>query len=418
LTHTEKTGYTQTAWENLLKAELDADRPIEYAGYDNSGGGHAWVCDGYQGTNYFHMNWGWGGYGNGYFYLTNLNPPGYTFTWGHNVLTQIQPNPSLYPINCSGQTDLDIYDFGSMEDGSGPVADYPNNANCTWLIAPDDSVEKITLSFVRFATETGDNVTVYDGSTTTAPVLGTFSGNTLPPNVVSTGAAMLVTFTSNGSGTANGFLAEYDCDLYKFCQSTTTLTDPTGDLSDGSGRFNYRNSSSCKWFIFPTNASSVTLTYETFNSEAGNDKLIVYDYGAGVPIDTVSGAYTTPPPPVTATSGKLMLVWTSNKEVRGEGWSGYYTTITGMEKHEAVDNLYVYPNPASDNLTVKFELDRPQTVRIDLLSLKGETVYSESHSRFTGTFNGKIDLSSLSGGVYMLRVISERGISNTKIIVR
>ncbi len=56
-----------------MKTELDAGRPIQYAGIGN-GGGHTWVCDGYDQNNFLHMNWGWGGSSDGYFSVDNLDP--------------------------------------------------------------------------------------------------------------------------------------------------------------------------------------------------------------------------------------------------------------------------------------------------------------------------------------------------------
>lgn len=60
-------------WEQQLRDELDAGRPVFYAG-QASGGGHAFVFDGYDSDGYFHVNWGWGGQSNGYFIITMLNP--------------------------------------------------------------------------------------------------------------------------------------------------------------------------------------------------------------------------------------------------------------------------------------------------------------------------------------------------------
>ncbi len=68
--HLEKSDYTQASWITLLKAEIDIDRPLYYSGF-SSDGGHAFVCDGYQGTD-FHFNFGWSGYGNGYYSLGNV----------------------------------------------------------------------------------------------------------------------------------------------------------------------------------------------------------------------------------------------------------------------------------------------------------------------------------------------------------
>ncbi|PKL85904.1 MAG: hypothetical protein CVV22_05060 [Ignavibacteriae bacterium HGW-Ignavibacteriae-1] len=71
----EREYYNDTQWINLLKGELDASRPILYAGF-GSGGGHAFVCDGYDNSNFFHFNWGWGGAYDGYFLINSLNPSG------------------------------------------------------------------------------------------------------------------------------------------------------------------------------------------------------------------------------------------------------------------------------------------------------------------------------------------------------
>ncbi len=62
-------------WIALLKTELDAGRPVLYAGF-GSGGGHCFNCDGYDANNFFHFNWGWSGQFNGYFDVDALDPAG------------------------------------------------------------------------------------------------------------------------------------------------------------------------------------------------------------------------------------------------------------------------------------------------------------------------------------------------------
>ena len=88
----EKSNYANSTWEGMMKTEIDNSRPIIYKGYGSSGG-HAFVCDGYQGTsnNYFHFNWGWSGYLNGYFYLSSLNPGTYDFTTSQGAVMGIKP---------------------------------------------------------------------------------------------------------------------------------------------------------------------------------------------------------------------------------------------------------------------------------------------------------------------------------------
>ena len=58
-------------WITMVKAELDASRPLQYRG--STSGGHSFVCDGYDNNDYFHFNWGWSGAFDGYFSLDNLD---------------------------------------------------------------------------------------------------------------------------------------------------------------------------------------------------------------------------------------------------------------------------------------------------------------------------------------------------------
>ena len=73
-------NYSIESWDELVYNELAANRPVVYCGY-SMGGGHAFVCDGYDGNGLYHINWGWDGYYDNYFRLSVLNP-GTTSTIG------------------------------------------------------------------------------------------------------------------------------------------------------------------------------------------------------------------------------------------------------------------------------------------------------------------------------------------------
>lgn len=60
-------------WLSLLMGELEAGRPVLYDGFNHKGG-HAFLCDGYDGAGLFHFNWGWGGSSDGYYALSAMNP--------------------------------------------------------------------------------------------------------------------------------------------------------------------------------------------------------------------------------------------------------------------------------------------------------------------------------------------------------
>lgn len=67
--------YTLDVWKDMLITELTENGPIYYSGHSKDGG-HAFVCDGYDGDGSFHFNWGWGGYCDGYFHIDDLEPSG------------------------------------------------------------------------------------------------------------------------------------------------------------------------------------------------------------------------------------------------------------------------------------------------------------------------------------------------------
>ena len=78
---------------------------------------------------------------------------------------------------------------------------------CAWLIQTGSAV---TLTFSAFGTEAGyDFVKVFAGSTTSSPLLGSFSGTSTPAAVTSSTGTMLVTFSSDSSVGATGFIASY-----------------------------------------------------------------------------------------------------------------------------------------------------------------------------------------------------------------
>ncbi|MCD8393767.1 MAG: C10 family peptidase [Bacteroidales bacterium] len=68
-----RTTYYLVDWNQLIYDEIAAGRAVYLSG-QNSEGGHAFVCDGYDKDNFFHINWGWSGISNGYFLLTTLDP--------------------------------------------------------------------------------------------------------------------------------------------------------------------------------------------------------------------------------------------------------------------------------------------------------------------------------------------------------
>ena len=135
-----RSSYRLAAWNQKVYDELAAGRPVLYAG-QSSGGGHAFVIDGYDGDDFFHVNWGWGGWCNdGSFLLSILDPgsnsgigassstDGYSYDQG--AIFGAQPNtgviPTITPImttsSISAPSGLEVTRTATTEDFQVDVA--------------------------------------------------------------------------------------------------------------------------------------------------------------------------------------------------------------------------------------------------------------------------------------------------------
>ncbi len=395
-----KGNYSETQWTQMLVSNLDAGMPMYYHGYSSSSG-HAFVCDGYQGTDYFHFNWGWGGSYDGYYYVNNLNP-GYDFTSGQGAIFDIYPG-SNYPYYCSGPKTLNVL-RGTLEDGSGPE-DYGNNMNCSWLISPSDTIVGIDLEFTRFNTASSSDVlTVYDGETTSAAVLGSFTGSNIPSMVSSTGDKMLITFTTNGSGTSDGWFAEFKAIPAEFCATNVVLTDASGSLSDGSGSYNYNDMTTCNWTIEPPGATSITLSFNKFETEPTLDFLKIYD--ASTSPSTLLATYSgnSIPPQVLCNSGKMFIVFFANNSNTYDGWSATYSSAPLTVDEYQNNDILVYPNPVSDILYLDMSSISSKDKIIRVFSTNGQEVYV---AHIGDAEKWSIQTGDLPKGLYMIKLLAE-----------
>ncbi|HSG68324.1 MAG TPA: C10 family peptidase, partial [Bacteroidales bacterium] len=324
---------TSMDWDSLIISHLDRKIPLYYAGWSVPNiNGHAFVCDGYQAGNYYHFNWGWSGSYDGYFYTNSLNPGGSNFNLAQELVINGFPDTNLYsyPVFCEGSKVLDGTD-GTIDDGSGPLYNYQDGTDCSWLIAPEDSVKKITLQFLHFETETGDILNVYDGETTASPLLGSFSGNNVPGEISSTGDRMLITFSSDGNGSAPGWLLSYTSEIPVYCVGMQNMMEQTASLSDGSGPRDYHNNTTCMWMITPPDATEITLHFTTFDTEAEFDKVKVYDPATQELLAELSGNEL--PGPISSPSGKLFITFSTNYTNTAPGWEAWYETdLVGIEE--------------------------------------------------------------------------------------
>ncbi|MCX6243586.1 MAG: C10 family peptidase [Bacteroidetes bacterium] len=86
-----KADYPADQWQSMVRAELDADRPLLYFGNNGGTEERFFICDGYQGTDQFHFNWGAGGTDDGYYYLNDLTPGTHNYTFAQGAIFNLSP---------------------------------------------------------------------------------------------------------------------------------------------------------------------------------------------------------------------------------------------------------------------------------------------------------------------------------------
>ena len=82
-------------------------------------------------------------------------------------------------------------------------------------------------------------------------------------------------------------------------------------------------------------------------------------------------------------------------------WKYPFNNIIGIKENKINNNVYIYPNPAKENLTIETNSNTEQ--RLEIINLMGQTVY-------TNIFNKKatINTSAFQSGVYIIKLYTDK----------
>ena len=161
-----------------------------------------------------------------------VTKPGATDT--KTKIAYITVSPPVYNMatgtvtTCSG----DFYDSG------GPAGSYQNNENYTETFYPSTPGAMIRFVFTSFSTESGyDYLKIYNGTSTAATLIGTYSGTTSPGTITASNAsgALTFNFTSDVSLTPAGWAASISCYSPLPTVTTTAATSVTASTAVSGG---------------------------------------------------------------------------------------------------------------------------------------------------------------------------------------
>ncbi|PCJ77885.1 MAG: hypothetical protein COA57_16390, partial [Flavobacteriales bacterium] len=119
---------------------------------------------------------------------------------------------------------------GNFYDSGGSGSDYSNGESTTTTYCSDDG-GPITFDFTVFDVEAGggcpyDNLTIYDGSSTSDPLIGEFCSTSGPGTITSTNDCITFVFVSDGSVVKPGWDATISCGV------CTTFPDASGVITN------------------------------------------------------------------------------------------------------------------------------------------------------------------------------------------
>ena len=125
------------AWNGRLRDEIDANRPVLYAASDPARGGHAFVIDGYKDES-FSVNWGWGGYCDGFYKIGALNPEhvgkptGDKYNADQSAVFGLQPSDGKEKVSTMGFLKV----TGELQTLNMNVTDVKKGQRCVFFSAP------------------------------------------------------------------------------------------------------------------------------------------------------------------------------------------------------------------------------------------------------------------------------------------
>jgi hypothetical protein len=89
----------------------------------------------------------------------------------------------------------------------------------------------------------------------------------------------------------------------------------------------------------------------------------------------------------------------------------------GLDDHDILPAVGVYPNPNTGQFMLNFNLTDKQDVFITLYSVTGQILYEQSLTKHQGAYEQTIDVLGRAAGIYTLRIVLDKGVVNRKLII-
>jgi Zn-dependent metalloprotease len=296
-----------------------------------------------------------------------------TNSFGTDSLTQIQYINVVNTANICQQTTMTSLS-GTIYDSGGPNGNYVDNENCSFLINPG-CADSLTLTFTQFDLEFNwDYLYIYDGTSAAAPLLGSYTGNALPPTFTASNGAFFIVFTSDFSIVRPGFAATWT--------SVAVGSAPAAS-------FSYMP-------VVPPASTPVQFTDQSLNAPTS----WFWDFGD-------AGTSTQQNPShIYANAGTYIVTLVVCNCISCDTVTYQISVVPNGVEEYTFNAFSVYPVPFSDQTTLMLgEGIDPKTVTIAITDATGRAVQKVQPDGRTTT----IYRNGMSSGVYFIHLYNESG---------
>ena len=106
-------------------------------------------------------------------------------------------------------------------------------------------------------------------------------------------------------------------------------------------------------------------------------------------------------------------IYNNTDEIHQDMW----IDPTGIADN-TLEGMKLYPNPATDNLSVAISSSENASADLTIVNLMGQMVYNENVALTEGNNLLNLNVSNLKAGVYMVNIRTNKGTSTQKLIVK
>lgn len=439
-----KMGMSDNQWNTVVQSQLDNGCPMYYSG-SGSGGGHAFIVDGYQSTGYYHFNFGWGGSSNGYYYINNINPSGYDFnSWNSVIINSIPENYNInqliikmnaYNATVGNNFNLTVSTYPVL--GSWNVNHYEftliyDNQNLTFTGASIDNSIASDGNLLVNETEPGYLQVSWNGNSNLigSGDLITFSflpldagqylfdmvGMTYNNTAITNTSFIMVDVVPPVENLAESTILMINVMNLGYEQIGTTeirtsyllpswnVTHYQFDLNYDSNKLQFMGidtagtmSAGCEPNVIINNPGTVSFTCDSDTRFTGEGALLKLNFKAIGNSATITVTQVTP-----------SNFFYNDTQILNLGLANFVlaaNTANDDELAPELTSLQIFPNPFVNNTQIKLKSKSNEPVRFTIYNLKGQKVYStilyDAKETFTWIPQDKMG-KQLSTGVYLI----------------